>query len=109
MSVLVDGAMMASTERGEVGEGGGPALRPAANVMALDERHAAAGEPTAAVAMVQRAPKGRRNRPRPRADFHDSTVRIVLHDDPCRIARQAPGRFCGDVRAAIEHGLASLL
>jgi len=32
----------------------------------------------------------------------------VVHHDPARVARQAPGRFCGNVRAVLEDGLAGL-
>jgi hypothetical protein len=105
----VDGAVMAPTEHREIRERGGPALRPVANVVALPERHVAAGKATAAVAVVQRPSQGRRNRPCPRADFDSAAVRIVSHHHPACVARQPPRRFCGDVGAALEHGLAGCL
>jgi hypothetical protein len=89
----VDGAVMTPAEHREVRERGGSALGPVTDVMALAERQIAAREPAPAVAVVQRAPDGRRNRPRPRADFDDPPVRIVPHHHPARVTRQAPGRF----------------
>ena len=56
ISLLMDGAVVAPTEHREVRERGGPALGPVAEVMALAEWQAAAREPTAAVAVVERAP-----------------------------------------------------
>jgi hypothetical protein len=59
--------------------------------------------------VVERAPDRRRNRARPSADLDDLTLRVVQHDHPTRIAREALGRFCGNVRPAIEDGLARRL
>ncbi len=80
-----------------------------ADVVALAERHAAAGKPAGTVAVVQRAPERRRNSACLCGDFHDATVRIVTHHDPARVACQASGRLRGDVRATLEHGLARRL
>jgi hypothetical protein len=84
----------------------GPPLSPVADVMTLTERNAAAREPAASVAVMQRAPERRWDGPRPRFDFHDSPIRIVSHHHASRVARQAAGRFRGNVRTALEDGLA---
>ena len=52
VTFLVDRAMMATTEHGEVRKGGGPTLGPVPDVMTLAERHAAPGKPAAAIAVV---------------------------------------------------------
>ena len=93
VSLLVDGAVMAPAEHHEVRKRGRPALGPVMDVMALAERQAAAREPAAAVAVVQRAPERRGNGPRPGADFHDPAVRVVPHHHSARVAGQAAGRF----------------
>src|SRR5712691_1116073 len=97
--------MVAPTQHREVRERGGAAVGPVADVMALAERHSAAWKAAAAVAMVERAPYRRRNRPRSGADFHDASVRIMPHHDAARVAREAAGRFRGDVCAALEDRL----
>ena len=56
VALLMDRAVVPSTEKGEVREHGGSALRPVAHVMSLPERQPAAGETAAAVAMLKRAP-----------------------------------------------------
>ncbi len=87
----------------------GPPLSPVADVMTLTERNAAAREPAASVAVMQRAPERRWDGPRSRANLHDSAIRIVSHHHPSRVARQAAGRFRGNVSAALEDGLAGRL
>src|SRR5204863_8144045 len=57
IALLVDRAVVPATEEREVGERGGPALRPVAEVMPLAQRQPAAREAAAAVAMVKRAPQ----------------------------------------------------
>ena len=78
---------------------------PVADVMALADRHAAARESAATVAMVQRAPYRRGNGPRPRADFRHTAVGVMPHHHPGRVARKALGRSRGNVCAAVEDGL----
>src|SRR6266436_3502872 len=68
-SFLVNGTVMPPTQHCEVRESGRPTLGPVTDVMPLAERDSAPRKPAPAVAMVQRAPDRRRNRPRPRADF----------------------------------------
>src|SRR2546429_6061661 len=68
IALLVDRAVVPATEQREVGERGGAALCPVADVMPLAHRQPAAREAAAAVAMVKRAPQRRRNRPRAGAD-----------------------------------------
>ena len=79
-------------------------MGPVTEVMALAERQVAARKPAAAVAEVQRAPQRRWNGPRPSADFHDPPVWVVPHHHPARVARQAAGRFRGNVGTALEDG-----
>jgi hypothetical protein len=49
-------AVVSATQDRQVRERRRPALRPVLDVMALPEAHAVPREPTAAVAMLQRAP-----------------------------------------------------
>ncbi len=58
------------------------------------------------VPVVERPPKRRRNGPGAGADLDDLTIRGVPHHHPARVARQAPGRFRGNVRPVLEDGLA---
>ena len=77
-------------------------MRPVADVMGVGERKSAAGEPATSVSMLQRAPKRRRNCPRPRADLRYLTVCVVPHHYPGRIAGQTARGLCGNVRAGLE-------
>ena len=79
---------------------------PVTDVMTLPEANSAAREATAVVSMVKRAPKRRRNRPGPRGDLYDPAIPAVLHHHPACVAREAPGRFRGNVRAVLEDRLA---
>ena len=54
-ALFMDGAMVPATERGQVRERRGPALRPALDVMALDEAASATRETTSVIAMRERA------------------------------------------------------
>jgi len=56
VAVLVNSTMVATTQQREVRQRGGASVRPVTNVMTLAEPYATAGEPTAAVATVERAP-----------------------------------------------------
>ena len=56
IALLVDRAVVPATEEREVGERGGAALRPVADVMPLAQRQPAAREATAAVSMMERPP-----------------------------------------------------
>ena len=78
-------------------------------VMALPERQPAAREAAALVAVVERAPQCRRNRPGPGPDLHGAPVLVVPHHHPARVARQALRRFRRNARPVLEHGLAGLL
>ena len=53
--LLVNGAVMPATEQREIRERSGTAVCSVANVMSLAEPHPAAGEATAAVAVVEGA------------------------------------------------------
>ena len=53
--LLVDRTMMSAAKQGEIRQHRGAALRPVADVMALTEPYPAAGEATAAIAMVKRS------------------------------------------------------
>jgi len=104
VALLVHRAVMPATQGRKVRERGRAALSPVADVMPLAERHSAAREAAAAVPVVERAPQRRENRPGPSADLHDAPVVVVPHHHPARVARQAPGRFRGNVRAVLEDG-----
>jgi len=52
VAFLMNGAVVATAQEREVGEDGGPTVRPVANMMPLAEPHEAAGEPAAAVSML---------------------------------------------------------
>jgi len=54
VSLLVNRAVVATTEQGEIRERGVAAMRPMAYMVALTESHATAWEATAAVAVVKR-------------------------------------------------------
>src|SRR5438034_5176958 len=97
--------MVAPTEQRQVRERGRPAVGPVANVMALAEREAAAREAATFVAVVEHAPERGRNRPGTGADLFDPAIRSVPHHHPARVARQAPRRFRGNVRAVLEDRL----
>src|SRR5512145_1694470 len=56
VTLLVDGAVVATTEHGEIRQRGGAALRPMTEVMALAEADAAAGEAAAPVPVLERPP-----------------------------------------------------
>jgi len=55
IALLMDGAMMPATQRGEIRERRGSALSPVTDVVALDESAVAAGKATALVTMLKRA------------------------------------------------------
>ena len=109
ITLLVDRAVVPATQQGEVRERGGAALGPMMEVMSLAEQDRAARKAAAIVSVMERAPQRRRNRPGPRPDFHDVPVLIVPHHHSARVARQAPRRFRGNVRAPFEDGLAGLI
>jgi hypothetical protein len=100
---------MAAAEQGEVGECGGAAVGPVADMVALAEAHVAAREAAAAVAMVERSAERWWNGAGAGADFHDAALGIVAHDDPARIARQPLRRSSWNARALLKDGLAGLL
>jgi hypothetical protein len=60
-ALLVDRAVVAATQQGEIGERGGAALGPVTDVMSLPERESAAREAAAAVPVMKRAPQRRGN------------------------------------------------
>jgi hypothetical protein len=55
-ALLMDGAVVAATEQGEVRERGGPPIGPVTDVMPLADADAAAREAAAPVSMVQGPP-----------------------------------------------------
>ncbi len=78
-------------------------------LMPFAERQSAAREEAAAVAMDERSPQRRRDRPRARADLHDPPILVVSHDHAARVAREAPRRFQGNAHAALEDRLSRLI
>jgi hypothetical protein len=107
-ALLVDRAVMTTAEHREIRQRGGAAVSPVADVMTLPEANSAAREATAAVAMVQRPTEGRRNRPRPGADFHHAPVGVVAHDHPAGVAGQALGRSSWNACPVLQDRLARL-
>ena len=81
-------------------------MGPVPDVMALAKPHSAARKAATAVAMVERPPDCRRNRPGPGVDLHDSAVPAVAHDHPARVAGQALGRSSWNAGAVVERRLA---
>ena len=87
IALLVNGAVMATAEKGEIRQRGGASLCPMVEMMPLGDTHAAARETAAPVPMLQRPPQGGRNGPRPRADFHDAPSFVLAHHHPARVTR----------------------
>ena len=56
VALLMNRPVVEATEQREIGERSGAAVGPMLDVMSLAKPHAAAGEPAAAVSMVERAP-----------------------------------------------------
>jgi hypothetical protein len=109
VTLLVDRAVVAATEQREIRERRRAAFGPVAHVMTFAQQQSAPRETAAAISMVQRTPYRRRNRPRSRADFHDTSILVVPHHDAAGITCQAPTRFRGNVSAVLEHGLTGLI
>ena len=107
--LLVDGAVMSAAKKREVGERGGAAVGPVAEMMPLAEADPAAGEPARPVPMVERPPQGGGDGPGPGPNLDHAALLIVEHHRPAGIAGQAPGRFRGNARAVLEDRLARLL
>src|SRR5215813_1388301 len=74
--------------------------------MSLNKAGAAAREAAASVAMKQGSPHRWRNRAGSPHDLNGTTVEVVLHHYTACITREAPGRFRGNVRTILQHGLA---
>ena len=100
-ALLVDRTVVIATEQGEVRQGGGPSVRPVADVMALGESGAAAGEAAATVAVVESAAQCGRDGAGPGPDLDDVTVGLVAHDHATGVAGQTLGRFRGNARAVL--------
>ncbi len=106
IALLVDGAMVPATEQGQIRERGGAAVGPVTDVMAVAEPDPAAWEAAAAVAMVERSPDRRGNRPGPGIDLHDPAIPAVAHHHPAGVAGQALGRSSWNACAVLERRLA---
>jgi hypothetical protein len=61
------------------------------------------------IPVLKRATQCRRNRPGASADFDHAPVRVVPHDDPARVARQALRRSRGNAHAVLEGRLSDLI
>ena len=105
----MDRAVVASAQERKVRQRGGPALRPVPDVMALRVAPAAAREAAAVIPLLEGAPEGRRDRPRPGPDLGDAPVGVVPHDHAGGVAGEALRRSRGNVLAAfLEDGLPGL-
>ena len=93
VALLVDGAVMAATEQGEIRERGGATLRPVTEMMPLGEAPVAARKPAAAIPSMKRSAQRRRNRACPGTDFQQAPLVVMAHDDAACVARQPAGRF----------------
>ena len=109
IALLVHRSVMSAAEKREVRERCRPAVGPVAEMMSLAIAHAAAGEPAAAITMVERPPQGGGNRPGPGSDLDHAAILVMAHPHPAGVAGQALGRFRGNARAVLEDGLARLL
>src|SRR5258707_15182429 len=76
--------------------------------MAIPDPHVAAREPAAPVAMEQRPPECRRNRPRSSSDLGHPPVLVVPHHHSARVTRQPAGPFPGNVAPLFPPGLAGV-
>src|SRR5882724_974532 len=97
---------MPTTQHREIRQRRRAAGGPVTDVVTLAERASAAREAAAVIAMLKRASQRGRNRAGARADFGDLAIGVVAHHHAGRIARQALRRSRGNVRAALEDGLA---
>jgi hypothetical protein len=103
-ALLVDRAVVAATEQGEVVERGRAAVGPVAQMMALAEAKPAAREAAAPVAVEQSPPQRGGNGAGPAADLEHLLVGVVPHHHPAGVARQALGRSRGNV-PVLQHRL----
>jgi hypothetical protein len=93
VALVVNGAVVPATEKGQIRERGGTTLCPVTDVMALPEPPPAARKAAAAVSVMECPPDRRWDRAGPGSDLHHTAVETVPHHDPARVARQAPRRF----------------
>src|SRR2546425_570054 len=100
--------MMSATEQREVRERGRAPVGPVTEMMPLGEAESAPWEAAALVPMVEGPPQGRRNRPGPGSDLQQASLTVMAHHHPAGVAREALGRFRGNVFALLEDGLARL-
>ena len=81
--------MMPPAEQDQIGQGRRSAAGPMLDVVSLPDARLTPWEPAGAVPVEEGTADGGRNRSRPCADLYQSTVLIVAHHDPARIAREA--------------------
>jgi len=108
VSLLVDRAVMPSTEQRQVGERCRATLRPVVKMMALGDPNPAAGEAAAPVPLLERSSERRRDGPGSRPDLHHASLAVVPQHHPARVARQALGRFRGNADPVFQHRLPRL-
>ncbi len=94
VALLVHRPVMPAAEEREIRERRRPAAGPVVEMMPLAIAHAAAGEPAAAVPLLERASQGGGNRPGPGPNLDHAAILIMAHHHPAGVAGQAPGRFC---------------
>src|SRR3989442_8505056 len=104
VALLVNGAVVAATEQGEIRERGGAPLGPVTDVMSLSEPDPAAREPAAAVAVMERPPEGRRDRAQSSRHLIDETNESSPHPPPASLPPHAPRRFPRNVGAIFVVG-----
>jgi hypothetical protein len=102
IALLVHRAVVAAAEECQVPERRRPAFRPVAEVMPLGDPDRAAREAAAPVPVLEGAPQGRRDRPRPGPDLDHPPIGSVAHHHAAGIAAETAGRFRGNARALLQ-------
>src|SRR4029450_7908337 len=97
--------MVPAAEQCEIRELRRPPMRRVVEMMPLGDANTATREATAPVPMLERAPEGGRNGPRPRANRHNMPFLPMAHHCAARVTGESSRRFRGNVRAALQYRL----
>ena len=102
IALFVHAAVMPAAEQRKIRERRGAAGRPMTDVMPLSKPYSAARKAAAVIPVLKGSPQRWGDRSGPGADFDHAPVRVVPHDDPARVARQALRRSRGNAHAILE-------